>query len=316
MTEKDLPTGSPVRNFSAPDSVVRAGKAALVTTAVLLLLEWISSERFTWPNALGIGVWVGAVLGALSLVAGRVDRRKPVWRQLVVLALTAGLASSLTYTFFFAIVTALPGVFDGAPERSLSAAAIVGFFDGDALFGFWALLVELPRRMEAQQRLEQERHVLHREAELARIRTATMESHRSHHAVREEVRWLRAFARILEARHVGRLAFEWDIDRSVEDCALPVFLLQPLIENAVHHGALRRPEPGRVALSIAGDGDRLRCAVEDDGPGFDAAAARPSGRGLELVRRRLAIESPETSLRIDSRSGETRVELSLPKRIA
>ncbi len=46
------------------------------------------------------------------------------------------------------------------------ATAVVGFFDGDALFGFWALPIELPRQIGAERRLEQERRAL-REVELA-----------------------------------------------------------------------------------------------------------------------------------------------------
>lgn len=331
------------------------GKAVVITTAVLWLLGWIDNGSFEPWHALGTAVWVAAVLGALTLVARRIDtQRTPVWRQLVALAFTAGIASSITNSFFFLFATALPEVFPEGPQRSLVATTVVGFFDGDALFGFWALLVELPRRIGAERRLEHERLALRQEAELAHIRAALephfvlntlntiaglvteepteardliatlgdllrdimQQSRRSHHTVREEVSWLRGFARILESRHFGRLAFEWDVDASVEDCVLPVLLLQPLLENAVHHGALRREEPGRVVLRITGEAGQLRCAVEDEGPGFDLAAVRPEGRGLALVRRRVALESAGASLRIDSKPGRTRLEVTLPRRTA
>jgi len=340
----------------SPEPVVqgraRVGTAILITTAVLWLLAWISEERFTARSALGIAIWVSAVLGALTIVArGLGTRRMPIWRQLLILAVTAGVASSLTDVAFVLVVTALPDAFPDGSSRTLGAAAVVGFFDGDALFGFWALLVELPRRIGAERRLEQERQALRQEAELARIRSAlephfvlntlntiaglvtedaaearnliatlgdllrdVMQESRSHHTVREEVNWLRGFARILESRHYGRLAFAWDVDDAVNDCILPVLLLQPLLENAVHHGALRRPEGGRVVLRIAGDTRYLRCVVEDEGPGFHPDTARPEGKGLELVRRRVALESADASLCVDSKPGETRVEVILPRR--
>ncbi|WP_437675820.1 sensor histidine kinase [Sorangium sp. So ce131] len=329
------------------------GKAVLITTAVLWLLDWVSTSRLDAREALGIAAWVSAVLGALTVVARRLDtQRTPVWRQLLTLALTAGITSSLTHLAVLLLVTALPDAFADGPRQTFGATAVVGFFDGDALFGFWALLVELPRRIGAERRLEQERHALRQEAELARIRAALEphfvlntlntiaglvteepreardliatlgdllrdampESRRHHHTVREEVSWLRGFARILESRHLGRLVFEWDVDRSAEDYVVPALLLQPLLENAVHHGALRRPGRGRVALRIAHDADRLRCIVEDDGPGFDPGSARPGGRGLDLVRRRITLESADASLRVDARPGRTRVEIVLPKR--
>lgn len=331
------------------------GKAVLIATAVLCLLDQISEGELEPQQALAIAAWVSTVFGALTFVARRIDaRRAPVWRQLLALALTAGAASSLANLGLSLLAAALPEVSGGGPRRGLVKAAVVGFFDGDALFGFWALLVELPRRIGAERRLEQERQALRQEAELARIRAAlephfvlntlntiaglvteepkearaliatlgdllrgaVQESRRHRHTVREEVAWLRGFARILEARHVGRLAFEWHVDRSTEDCVLPTLLLQPLLENAVQHGALRRPGGGRVALRIGGEGARLRCVVEDDGPGFEPGAARPEGRGLELVRRRVALESDGASVRVTSKPGTTCVEVVLPKAAA
>lgn len=350
-------TGSVAAAAHEPTSHGKAhlGKAVLITTAVLWLLDWVSTSRFDAREALGIAAWVSAVLGALTVVAHRLDtQHTPVWRQLLTLALTAGIASSLTHLAVLLLVMALPESFSEGPRQTFGATAVVGFFDGDALFGFWALLVELPRRIGAERRLAQERHALRQEAELARIRAALephfvlntlntiaglvteeprearnligtlgdllrdamQESRRHRHTVREEVSWLRGFARILESRHVGRLAFEWEVDRSAEDCVLPALLLQPLLENAVHHGALRRPGRGRVALRIAHDADRLRCIVEDDGPGFDPGSTRPGGRGLDLVRRRISLESARASLRVDAKPGRTRVEIVLPRRTA
>ncbi|WP_437909112.1 histidine kinase [Sorangium sp. So ce327] len=339
----------------ASQGKAHVGKAVVITTAVLWLLDWIDHGSFEPWRGLGTAAWVAAVLGALTLVARRIEpRRAPIWRQLVVLAFTAGIASSIANTSFSLVATALPEVFPEGPRRSLVATAVVGFFDGDALFGFWALLIELPRQIGAERRLEDERRALRQEVELAHIRAA-LEPHfvlntlntiaglvteepaeartliatlgdllrdimqgsrRSHHTVREEVSWLRGFARILESRHFGRLAFEWDVDASVDDCVLPVLLLQPLLENAVHHGALRRRERGRVVLQITGEAGHLRCAVEDEGPGFDLAAVPPEGRGLALVRRRVALESADASLRIDSKPGRTRLEVTLPRRTA
>jgi anti-sigma regulatory factor (Ser/Thr protein kinase) len=329
------------------------GKAVLVATAVLCLLERISEGGLGVRQVLSIATWVSIVFGALTFVARRIDaRRAPVWRQLLVLALTAGAASSLTHLGLFLLAAALPEAFAGGPRRGLGEAVVVGFFDGDALFGFWALLVDLPRRIGAERRLEQERQALRQEAELARIRSAlephfvlntlnaiaglvteeptearaliatlgdllrgaVQESRR--HTVREEVAWLRGFARILEARHVGRLAFEWHIDRSAEDWIVPTLLLQPLLENAVQHGALRRPGGGRVVLHVGAEGARLRCVVEDDGPGFEPGGGRAGGRGLELVRRRVALESAGASVRVTSEPGATRVEVVLPKATA
>jgi LytS/YehU family sensor histidine kinase len=57
----------------------------------------------------------------------------------------------------------------------------------------------------------------------------------------------------------------------------------------------------------------VEIAIEDDGPGFDAAAAAP-GHGLALVRDRLAMTlGSDAALLIDSRPGYSRVAIRLPR---
>jgi len=334
---------------------VGLGKAIPITIATIAVLDWVSSGDLDGASVLGIAVWVGAVLSALTFTVRRLNPQpRHEWQQLVLLAITAGATSSLVYLLIFGLIEVWPTLVPAGHERSLGVTMIVGFFDGDALFGFWALLVELPYRIAHTGRLERERRILEKEAELARIRAAlephfvlntlntiaalvsdapdearrliatlgdllrsTMQrTHRDVHSVREEVTWLRAFAEILEARHYGRLTLSWHVDRASEACLLPIMLLQPLIENAVHHGALQRPNGGHVQVRIHADGEWLHCHVDDDGPGYDPQCERPHGRGLALVRQRVALEGDAASLAIVASSAGTRVAITLPRRLS
>src|SRR6201999_1183996 len=110
----------------------------------------------------------------------------------------------------------------------------------------------------------------------------------------EQIAWLRRYAQILEARHHGSLRFRWDIAPDCEAKLLPRLLLQPLVENAVKHGALRRAEgAGEVAVSARRTPEcTLVCTVEDNGPGMDDADIRAGAFGLQAVRRRLELEAP------------------------
>lgn len=130
----------------------------------------------------------------------------------------------------------------------------------------------------------------------------------------KQVAWLQRYAQILEARHRGALALEWDITPEAAQALLPRFLLQPLVENAVKHGALRRGDrQGRVAVRAHCKVDgTLVCVVEDNGPGMPDADVREGAFGLHAVRRRLALEAPDASLRHETCPQGTRsiVELS------
>jgi signal transduction histidine kinase len=131
----------------------------------------------------------------------------------------------------------------------------------------------------------------------------------------DEVKWLRRYAEILETRHRGVLTFRWDIAEATRGVRVPRLLLQPLLENAVQHGALRRREGGEVAMrtTIARDG-RVTCVVEDNGPGPAARATRPGALGIQLVTRRLALKyAGLATFRLESEGGLTRSIVEIPE---
>jgi sensor histidine kinase YesM len=133
----------------------------------------------------------------------------------------------------------------------------------------------------------------------------------------EEIAWLRRYAEILESRHAGSLRFRWEIAGQVGDVLLPRLLLQPLVENAVKHGALRRSGGGQVlvrarVVEAEGGAARLVCSVEDNGPGMAAKPPRSGAFGLHAVRRRLALKYADARLRIESSSDGTRSIVELP----
>ena len=44
-------------------------------------------------------------------------------------------------------------------------------------------------------------------------------------------------------------------DPAILETRVPILLLQPLIENAIHHGAAQRPGPIRIEVTAGRDGD-------------------------------------------------------------
>jgi sensor histidine kinase YesM len=138
----------------------------------------------------------------------------------------------------------------------------------------------------------------------------------------EEITWLRRYAEILEARHSGALTFRWEIADAAKSVLVPRLLLQPLVENAVNHGALHRAEGSgevivRAALDDADrDGDSSLCiTVEDNGPGFAPDAPPRSGAfGLHSVRRRLELRYGRAGFAVVSTPDGTRCTVTVPWR--
>ncbi|RKG84008.1 sensor histidine kinase [Corallococcus terminator] len=133
-----------------------------------------------------------------------------------------------------------------------------------------------------------------------------------------EVHWLQRYAEILEARHRGVLTFEWNIDEATRSFKLPRLLLQPLLENAVKHGALRRDGDGRVTVRSrrvrkTGGEDYVVCSIDDNGPGLPADKVRPGAKGLDIVRRRLNLHLPNSRLTVDSSAQGVHVLVEIPE---
>ncbi|HEY2515688.1 MAG TPA: histidine kinase [Polyangiaceae bacterium] len=135
-----------------------------------------------------------------------------------------------------------------------------------------------------------------------------------------EVAWLQRYAEILEARHGGAIAFRWEIAPEVEAVEIPRMLLQPLVENAVKHGA-RATEggPGEIAVRARRadeSGTRVViCEVEDSGAGERRAGDARPGRGLALIRQRLALRyGTRASLDLAASPTRTVATVRLPER--
>ena len=91
---------------------------------------------------------------------------------------------------------------------------------------------------------------------------------------------LRGYLAIEQIRFEERLAIETRVDPDAESCAIPAFLIHPLVENAIKYGARDGGDgPLRVRLLATVAGDVLRVEVWNTGA---LASARPAGRGGDL----------------------------------
>ena len=103
--------------------------------------------------------------------------------------------------------------------------------------------------------------------------------------LREEVAFLRRYIEIMEIRFQGRLQVALDVAEGALDALVPNLILQPIVENALEHGAARAAGEGKIELSAKRDGDDLRLCVRDNGPGLEGEAG--SGVGVANTRARL-----------------------------
>ncbi len=109
--------------------------------------------------------------------------------------------------------------------------------------------------------------------------------------------------------------FHFDYELNVRSFSLPALTVQPIVENAVKHGALtHRDGSGRVCLTTEKIGTFIRITVTDNGTqnaGLTDAQRKNRGVGIENTRKRL-MTLCGGSLQINARPGGTQATILIP----
>jgi two-component system sensor histidine kinase YesM len=133
------------------------------------------------------------------------------------------------------------------------------------------------------------------------------------------------YLKIQNLRFGGAVDVRIELPEELAPLLVLKMIVQPLVENALLHGILEKPdERGLLVLRARRDADFLVIEVEDDGVGMDAAVlgqllerlpgGGENGYGVYNIHRRLQLRYGEhASIVFESRVGEgTVVRLSLP----
>lgn len=150
-------------------------------------------------------------------------------------------------------------------------------------------------------------------ARLATLLRLTLDEPGDEHSLGRELETIGLYLDLMKARFQDRLSVEVDVAPGLLDEQVPSFLLQPLVENAIRHGA---SSSGRIDIRISALKDRcLVLLVEDRGPGLAPGAAPGGGVGLTDTAARLeALYGPAGRLELAGRAGgglTARIEVPL-----
>lgn len=149
-------------------------------------------------------------------------------------------------------------------------------------------------------------------ARLGDLLRLSIEDVRSHETLlADELKFTEAFLAIEQLRLGDRLRIERRIDPDALHVRVPSLLLQPLIENAVHHGIAKSVDGGTLRLKIERADEGLHILVEDDGVG---ATQVEEHVGLGTTRARLRqLYGDAASMIVDTLEGTGfRVAIRIP----
>jgi sensor histidine kinase YesM len=115
-------------------------------------------------------------------------------------------------------------------------------------------------------------------------------------SLENELELTKAYTEIEKARFGERLIVEYDVDESLMEQRILPLTIQPLVENAIRHGLMKRKNGGRVRIVVQREVDKIGITVEDNGIGIEDLEAvfqrkdslkQKGGIGLTNIKRRL-----------------------------
>ncbi len=98
----------------------------------------------------------------------------------------------------------------------------------------------------------------------------------------EELGNIEHYLALEQARFGDRLHISLKVAPEVLSVAVPYLAIQPLVENAVHHGLESKEGVGHVSITASDRGSEAEIVVEDDGIGSDPEVVRAVLAGLSL----------------------------------
>jgi two-component system LytT family sensor kinase len=301
--------------------------ASLFWVAVTLAASALARRTRSWslPRLLTLHALLGGAVAALEAA---------VWQGAVSLVATRAAPGDLLFTVinrldtnlvFYAAVAALAHVLDRGRAVRAQARSRARLAAEYQRARFEALTVQLQPHFLFNT-LHAVAELVHRDPHaaaalargLARLLEASLAAApREGVVLQRELDFVKAYLDIQRARFPG-LAVEWAIEPGTQAALVPHFLLQPLVENALRHGATPAADAARVAISARRRGGNLRLEVRDHGPGPRSGASLHRGLGLWNTRKRLRhLYGARGRLRLASPpGGGTAAVVDLPWRAA
>ncbi|HET9709605.1 MAG TPA: histidine kinase [Gemmatimonadales bacterium] len=131
--------------------------------------------------------------------------------------------------------------------------------------------------------------------------------------LRRELAYVNDYLDIQRGRFGDRLIVNVTVDPDVLETRVPVFLLQPLLENAIEHGK-SDDRCTTITLAAGRERDTLHIVLADDGPGIGDRPSLRQGIGLGNTRARLHhLYGPRASLELGAADTHgARVEIRIP----
>lgn len=291
--------------YSWPSSFfwIRLGLTSLfvlwVALISLFLVCWVHRIASIHP---AIFVWISfaivvSMTAILSWVVGQFGGvisptrdLNPTWAWILRNTIISGIVAAIAFRYFY-LLHAWRISMEKRAAFQLSAlqARIRPHFLFNSLNSIAALIRLQPN--QAEQAIES----------LAHLFRSSVNHHKAS-TLQEEIELCKDYLKLEKIRLGDRLTISWSVDSSInQDIYVPHLVLQPIIENAIHHGIQNIPSGGWISIRLEGlERNYLKVVVENSRPDLikDAFTVN-QGRGMALdnIQERLTLLSETMNIR-------------------
>ena len=132
----------------------------------------------------------------------------------------------------------------------------------------------------------------------------------------KELNQVNTYIKIEKVRFGDKLNIIYDVDESLYNFQIPSLIIQPLVENSIKHGILKKRDNGCVKIIIKKIGKDIEVIIEDDGIGIEQTIIDNLDKqikeniGLKNVHQRLKLLYGE-GLNIKKLEQGTRIEFKI-----
>lgn len=118
-------------------------------------------------------------------------------------------------------------------------------------------------------------------------------------SIANEIEFLKEFIELEQIRLEGKFEYTIQVDSTVDlKQTIPNFLIQPIVENAIHHGLKSKPGKGMLQLFFQLRNKQLVVTVEDNGIGIDQPGKNSRRQqknrrsyGIQIIKDRLLLHN-------------------------
>jgi hypothetical protein len=120
------------------------------------------------------------------------------------------------------------------------------------------------------------------------LRTVMDAGKKEYISLQEELSIAESYLKLEQKRKPFQYTIEYNCELSATQMDFPPLLLQPVLENSIHHAFKSSQSDSLLVIRIACEGKNVMIAVADNGNGFDISSTE-RGQGLSLVEKRIAL---------------------------